>query len=124
MATLFDEPPDLPGGEALRDGILGRFEGTAADPLLEARHVFLGLLLGGRVTVSIDDVRPRVYLPPGANAQKLAGYAVPLEKAGIVERVGDEKTNRKTSHARRIGKYALRNPAAARDWLAKNPLPA
>lgn len=112
----------------------GRHEGErrkdAAHTLLAAhrglivrraqRHI-CQTLLDGAPTVTADDVRAAVDLPPGLDPVLFGAAPAPLAKAGIIEPLGFAKTARPEAHARPLTVWGLRDRGKAQAWLLDHP---
>jgi hypothetical protein len=112
----------------------GRHEGErrkdAAHALLAAhrglivrraqRHI-CQTLLDGAPTVTADDVRAAVELPPGIGPKLFGAAPAPLAKAGIIEPLGFTRTARPEAHARPLTVWGLRDRGKALDWLRDHP---
>ncbi|MCX7420594.1 MAG: hypothetical protein NT013_13790 [Planctomycetia bacterium] len=90
--------------------------------VLKARR---GLLIHALefATVTADDVRELVPLPPGINPTIFGSVPGPLANAGIILFHGYVKTTRKMAHARRNVNWFLNDRDAAKRWLITHPDP-
>lgn len=126
MNTLFDPAlyrNGLHDGEARKQFAFCLHETHRHVFLTRGRHVLLGHLLE-HGTATINDVRRVIAVPSGVDPVVLGSLPGPLARAGIIRRVGFEKTTRAVAHARHVARWELIDPAKAYAWLASNPLPA
>lgn len=72
-------------------------------------------------TVTADDVRDLVELPPGVTPKAFGAVPGPLAKSGIIERAGYTETCRPMAHARPVSVWRLRDRSKAEQWLVDHP---
>lgn len=107
-------------GTARRDAALAMLAAERELYVLRGRRALLAALMANG-TATADDVRAAVELPPGINPKCFGAVAVPLAKAGIIERVTYAATARPEAHARPVAVWRLADRAAAIAWLAAHP---
>jgi hypothetical protein len=72
-------------------------------------------------TVTADDVRAAVPLPPGLSPKLFRAVPGPLAEEGIIRGGDFVKTSRPEGHARPIQVWVLADRQAALDWFRDHP---
>ena len=116
MSDTFDRAE----GERRKDNELARLAKLRALHVRRGRRALLSALLAHE-TATADDVRASLDLPAAVNPVCLGAVAPPLAKAGIITLAGFTRTSRPPAHARPVSVWALRDRAAAEQWLLDNP---
>jgi hypothetical protein len=115
-------PPDdrTREGERLQLAAFWLFERHRRASLRLARRAFL-LALASQGEATADDVAAAVTIPAGIDPRLLGCVPSDFARQGIVERIGFEKSRRRTRHASIVSVWRLANRAAAELWLRLNP---
>lgn len=107
-------------GERLKEAAFRLFERHRQALLRLARRAFL-LALASRGEATADDVAAAVTIPEGIDPRLLGCVPSDFARQGIIERIGFEKSRRRTRHASILSVWRLANRAAAELWLRVNP---
>jgi hypothetical protein len=111
---------DWPDGEARKRAAHRLLEANRERLVRAGRRALLRHLLD-HGTVTADDVRRAVPLPPGVNAKAFGVVPGVLALARIIRADGFVRTGRPVGHARPLIRWVLIDAAAAVAWLAANP---
>jgi len=113
-------PTDRRDGEARRDAALHLLRIHRAAVVRDLTRAALRLALE-RGTLTADDVRAVVAIPPGVRPVVVGAAVRYLAEAGIIRRIGYRPSTRAAAHARPLAVWTLADAGAARDWLAAHP---
>lgn len=116
-------PDPTPDGEALRDAALALLAAHRADLVRDLQRAALVLAIA-RDTITADDIRAAVPIPPGVRPVVVGAALRPLAVAGYLRRVGYRASARPVAHARPLAVWALADDAGAAAWLTAHPAPA
>lgn len=121
QTLMFDYAAPLPipqlCGQARKAKAHDIFERVRADLLLMARRALLQQLLSGAATVTVEDIRPLITVPPGINPTFFGPTARPLVRLKIIKDCDSAPCKRPEAHARPTTVYRLIDPQAAAQWL-------
>ena len=121
MFNLFDDLPASNGeaeGERLRDSALDALRIHRAAVVRDLTRAALRLALE-RGTLTADDVRAVVPIPPGINPKVNGAALRELAEAGILSNTGNYRRScRPQAHARVNPVWSLADTAGASAWLA------
>jgi molybdopterin biosynthesis enzyme len=117
MSILPDPPPE---GESLRDAALALLRVHRAALVRDLTRAAVRLALE-RGTITADDVRSVVPIPPGIRPVVVGVALRDAADAGILRRIGYRPSTRPVAHARPLTVWRLTDPAAAVAWLDAHP---
>jgi hypothetical protein len=107
-------------GEQLKEAAFRLFERHRRALLRLARRTFIATL-ATRGEATADDVAAAVTIPAGIDPRLLGCVPSDFARQGIVERIGFQKSRRRSRHASHLSVWRLANRAAAELWLRLNP---
>jgi hypothetical protein len=107
-------------GEQLKEAAFRLFERHRRALLRFARRTFIATL-ATRGEATADDVAAAVTIPAGIDPRLLGCVPSDFARQGIVERIGFQKSRRRSRHASHLSVWRLANRAAAELWLRLNP---
>jgi hypothetical protein len=124
MTSLFDSlPHDNLGpreGDRLRDRALDLFRTRRPVLVRRLMRVFLNyVLIYGPATS--DALRLLVPIPPGTDPRVVGSAVRALAELRLIHSIGRRKSRRPEAHARKLDLWAIRDDAAARQWLLIHP---
>jgi hypothetical protein len=107
-------------GERHRDQALTLLRDRRAVLVRRVQRAFLELLLTAGPS-TCDPVRAAVPIPRGTDPRLVGADCRALAELKLIHRAGLSRSTRPEAHCRDLPKWALSDPAAAADWLSKNP---
>lgn len=117
MTTL---PDPGPSGESRRDAALALLRAHRAALVRDLTRATVRLAVD-RNTVTADDVRAVVPIPPGIRPVVVGAALRDVALSGIVRRIGYRPSTRPAAHARPLAVWQLADRDAALAWLAAHP---